>query len=58
MSKEKLTVEKFLESKGLPLSNVVFIAFVDGFQRLPDYLILMEEYAELKIKECKSDECY
>jgi hypothetical protein len=56
MSEEKLTAKKFLESNGLPLSNISFIVYYDGFQRQPNLLNVMELYAELKIKEYQSNE--
>lgn len=43
--------KQYLESLGINTSNSVLVAFVDGTIRNPDICVLLESYANLKIKE-------
>ncbi len=45
---EQINAEKFLESEGLLMSNISLICFVDGFQRQPSIIYLLEKYAKIK----------
>ena len=48
-----LTVKKFLKNNGIKLTATKLLSFIDGYMRTPDLEKLMEDYAELKIKEYK-----
>jgi hypothetical protein len=46
-----MTAQEFLESKDIKLETTCLITIIDGYMRQPDLCIIMEQYANLKIKE-------
>lgn len=52
-----MTPEEFLESKGMKLNTTAILTIVDSYMRQPDLCSLMEEYANIKIKEMDYKAC-
>jgi len=46
-----MTAKEFLESKDIKLETTCVMTVIDGFMRQPDLCLIMEQYADLKIKE-------
>jgi len=46
-----MSPEEFLESRGIKLDATCLITIIDGYMRQPDLCVIMEQYANLKIKE-------
>jgi hypothetical protein len=46
-----MTAKQFLESKDIKLETTCLMTMIDGHMRQPDLCLIMEQYADLKIKE-------
>lgn len=48
---KRLTAEEYLLSKDINLKSTALLTIIDGYMRQPNLLLLLEEYADLRIKE-------
>lgn len=50
-----MTPEKFLEEQGIDLKQTALLCVIDGFMRQPDLCALLNQFAEIKVKESQED---
>ena len=50
-----MTPEEFLKEQGIDLNQTALLTVIDGFMRQPDLCNLMNQYADIKVKEKVGD---
>ena len=50
-----MTPEDFLKEQGIDLRQTALLTVIDGFMRQPDLCALMNQFAEIKVKENRED---
>ena len=51
-----MTPEEFLKEQGIDLNQTTLLCVIDGYMRQPDLITLMNQFAEIKVKESQ-EEC-
>jgi hypothetical protein len=50
-----MTPEEFLNEQGMDLNQTALLSVIDGYMRQPDLCVLMNQFAEIKVKESQED---
>ena len=50
-----MTPEEFLKEQGIDLNQTALLTVIDGYMRQPDLCALMNQFAEIKLKENQGD---
>lgn len=51
MKNNRINAVSFLKGIGISLNTTALVTIIDGYMRQPDLVYIMEEYANIKVKE-------